>query len=161
VADSLTTISQVAANQREWANTAFKTSRADDRLWLSNTSWLPVSVPTTQNEIEVGDFIALLVDDVVPVDGFNAHAPAQALPCLFRQLGQEGVQEHQDDWKLIHCWELIRCWSTTAQWELMGLTAARHCYMANATRLKEIELPQSKCIATLQGGKPHCKIEEK
>jgi len=77
------------------AQQQIQTSRAEDRLRLSNTSRIFIAVPTTQNEIEVGDFVALLVDGVVPVDGFKAHAPAQALPCLFRQLGQEGIQKHQ------------------------------------------------------------------
>ncbi len=52
---------------------------------------------TAEDEVEVGDLLALLVDGAVPVDVLNAHAAAQPLPGLFWQLGQEGVQEHQDD----------------------------------------------------------------
>ena len=57
---------------------------------------------TTEDEIEVGHLLPLLEDGAVPVDGLNGHVAAQILPCLIRQLGQEGVQEHQDDRQLIY-----------------------------------------------------------
>ena len=62
---------------------------------------------TTEDEVEVGHLLPLLVDGAVPVDGLNGHAPAQVVPCLIRQLGQEGVQEHQDDRQLIYDGELV------------------------------------------------------
>lgn len=52
---------------------------------------------TTEDEVEVGHLLSLLVDGAVPVDGLDGHAPTQVLPGFIGQLGQEGVQEHQDD----------------------------------------------------------------
>ena len=62
---------------------------------------------TTEDEVKIGHLLPLLVDGAVPVDGLNGHAPAQVVPCLIRQLGQEGVQEHQDDRQLIYDRELV------------------------------------------------------
>ena len=75
---------------------------------------------TTEDEVEVGDFISLSVDGPVPVDGFYGHAAAQVLTCLVRQLSQEGVQEHETDGQLVDDGQLIHgrqhtadviCWS--------------------------------------------------
>ena len=67
---------------------------------------------TTKDEEEALQLIALLVDGLVPVDGLQAHALTQPLPCLIRQLGQEGVEVHQDDGELINhrgCVHGFRC----------------------------------------------------
>lgn len=56
----------------------------------------------------MGNLVPLPVDDVIPVYGLDAHALTQVFPGFIRQLGKEGVEEHEDDGQLIYDGEFIR-----------------------------------------------------